>query len=163
MAGVKITDLPILSEPATDDILYIVDATDNTSKQITFGNVKGALDIDSGQFTSTPSDLVNLDSVDITEGTWMRVGESVTYGFYFQFAINTLGDSASFTIDIPQMVNDFVVQKGNSYVISAVQRYGDLESVNAQQIVGTTKIEIYMNGFITNGGGKYYFIGIYKR
>ena len=163
MAGVKITDLPILSEPATDDVLYIVDATDNTSKQISFGNVKGALDIDSGLFTSTASDLVNLDSVDITEGTWMRVGESVTYGFYFQFILTTLGDSASFTIDIPQMLNDFVVQKGNSYVISAVQRYGDLESVNSQQIVGTTKIQFAMNGFITNGGGKYYFIGIYKR
>jgi hypothetical protein len=45
MAGVKITDLEVLTEAASDDLLYIVDVSDNTSgpqgtsKQIEVGNV----------------------------------------------------------------------------------------------------------------------------
>lgn len=41
MAGVKITDLPLLLEAKNEDLLYIVDTTDNTSKQIEVGNLKG--------------------------------------------------------------------------------------------------------------------------
>lgn len=45
MAGIKITDLPILSSPVTDDLLYVVDVSDTssspqgTSKQVTIENV----------------------------------------------------------------------------------------------------------------------------
>jgi len=34
MAGVKVTDLPVLATAAADDVLYIVDTSDNLSKQI---------------------------------------------------------------------------------------------------------------------------------
>jgi hypothetical protein len=34
MAGIKVTDLPVLGAAAADDVLYIVDTSTNTSKQI---------------------------------------------------------------------------------------------------------------------------------
>lgn len=163
MAGVKITDLPILSEPATDDVLYIVDATDNTSKQISFGNVKGALDIDSGLFTPTATDVGNMASPDIYEGTWLRVGESVTFGFYFQFQLDIGETSGFFTIDLPQMVNNFAVQKSNSYVCAESQKQLGTEAVFVGQNDGTQSVSISINGYDVGQGGKVNFIGIYKR
>jgi len=163
MAGIKITELPILTEPAIDDVLYIVDNTDNTSKQITFGDVKGAFDIDSGLFTPTATDLFHLDSVNIAEGTWLRVGESVTFGFYFDIVLSSGESSGSFTIDLPQMVNNFVVQKSNSWLCNESQMNLGTESVLAQQNVGTQSLTIGINGFDVGSGGKVNFIGIYKR
>ena len=163
MAGVKITDLPILSEPATDDVLYIVDATDNTSKQISFGNVKGALDIDSGLFTPTATDLVGLDSVNIYEGTWLRVGESVTFGFYFETQLLGGNTTGSFTIDLPQIINNFAIQKSNSWLCTESQKPLGTEAVAAGQNDGTQSVTIGINGYDAGTGGKANFIGIYKR
>jgi hypothetical protein len=39
MAGVKVTDLPVLATAAADDVLYIVDTSDNLSKQIEVGKI----------------------------------------------------------------------------------------------------------------------------
>jgi hypothetical protein len=39
MAGVKVTDLTPLATAASDDVMYIVDTSSNTSKQIEVGNV----------------------------------------------------------------------------------------------------------------------------
>jgi hypothetical protein len=39
MAGVKVTDLTTLGTAASDDVMYIVDTSTNTSKQIEVGNV----------------------------------------------------------------------------------------------------------------------------
>ena len=76
MAGVKITDLGTLATAASDDLLYIVDVSDTsqspqgTSKQIEVTNMLATLDIASGVFTPTASDLNQLDSVTPFEGTW---------------------------------------------------------------------------------------------
>jgi hypothetical protein len=39
MAGIKVTDLPVLAESAPDDVLYIVDTSTNTSKQIEVADI----------------------------------------------------------------------------------------------------------------------------
>jgi hypothetical protein len=41
MAGIKVTDLPVLGAAAPDDVIYIVDTSTNTSKQITVEDVIG--------------------------------------------------------------------------------------------------------------------------
>jgi hypothetical protein len=40
MAGIKVTDLPVLAESAADDVMYIVDTSTNTSKQIEVADIK---------------------------------------------------------------------------------------------------------------------------
>jgi hypothetical protein len=61
MAGVKITDLEVLLEAASDDLLYIVDVSDNTSgpqgtsKAIEVGDLRG-YKVYSALLTQTGSD-----------------------------------------------------------------------------------------------------------
>ena len=40
MAGIKVTDLPVLAESAPDDVMYIVDTSTNTSSQIEVADIK---------------------------------------------------------------------------------------------------------------------------
>ena len=55
MAGIKVTDLPVLGAAASDDVFYIVDTSTNTSKQIEVGDV-----LSSGSFTPIFSNDVNF-------------------------------------------------------------------------------------------------------
>jgi hypothetical protein len=121
MAGVKITDLGTLTAPVAEDLLYIVDVSDTsqspqgTSKQIELGNI---LDFASGVFTPTASDLFTLDSVTPFEGTWSRVGDAVTFGFYYEGVITSGNISGNFIIDLPEILNDFTTDKSNSWVVN---------------------------------------------
>lgn len=62
MAGVKITDLEVLSESASDDLLYIVDVSDNTqspqgtSKAIEVGNFSKPYKVYSALLTQIGTD-----------------------------------------------------------------------------------------------------------
>ena len=43
MAGIKVTDLPVLGAAATDDVFYIVETSTNTSSQIEVGDIYSGL------------------------------------------------------------------------------------------------------------------------
>ena len=169
MAGVKITDLGTLTTPVDADLLYIVDVSDTsqspqgTSKQIEVGNLTGSLDIASGVFTPTASDLFQLDSVTPYEGTWLRVGESVTFGFYFEFVLTNGFTSGTFSIDIPQIINDFTTGKSNSYLCNVSEKLLGTEYSSASQNNGFQSISIGVNDYTDGQGGKVNFIAIYKR
>jgi hypothetical protein len=80
MAGIKVTDLPSLATAASDDILYIVDTSTNTSKKIEVGNV---LDFESGTWTPTLSGEDNACSnAAVTKAFYSRIGNIVTCTIY---------------------------------------------------------------------------------
>jgi hypothetical protein len=79
MAGVKVTDLPVLGAAASDDVLYIVDTSSNTSSQIEVANLSGSLGLDFG--TYTPVAISNSGAVLLispTDGLYTVIGDIVT-------------------------------------------------------------------------------------
>jgi hypothetical protein len=80
MAGIKVTDLPSLATAATDDILYIVDISTDTSKKIEVSNL---LDFESGTWTPTLSGEENACSnAALVKAFYIRVGNIVTCTIY---------------------------------------------------------------------------------
>lgn len=165
MAGVKITDLGTLATAASDDLLYIVDVSDTsqspqgTSKQIEVGNMLASLDIASGVFTPTASDLNQLDSVTPFEGTWSRVGEVVTFGFYYEGIITSGNTLGSFKFDLPEILNDFTTDKSNSWVVN----YDFVGYARAYQNNGFQTAIIYLAGYPDGAAIKGNLICIFKR
>jgi hypothetical protein len=97
MAGVKVTDLPVLGAAASDDVLYIVDTSDNLSKQIEVSSLLPVLD--SGTWTPTFSAFSNaVTAATLTEATYSRVGNIVTcsirLSITFDFSIDPFGELA---------------------------------------------------------------------
>jgi hypothetical protein len=84
MAGVKVTDLPVLGAAASDDVLYIVDTSSNTSSQIEVSSLLPVVPVlDSGTWTPTLSDF-NGCVVDATllSAYYSRIGNIVTCTIY---------------------------------------------------------------------------------
>ena len=104
MAGIKITDLTLLGESASDDLLYIVDVSDNTqSPEGTSKKIKlGDLGI-SGTWTPTISDIADaIGNANIDTARYSRTGNIVTCTIQgsveVDFSVNTNGQ---FDIDLP--------------------------------------------------------------
>jgi hypothetical protein len=169
MAGVKITDLTPLATAASDDLLYIVDISDTTespqgtSKQIEVGNLTASLSVSSGVFTPVISNLINITAVTTYEGNWSRVGESVTFGFYFDFELAVASTSGEFTINLPEIINNFTLVKPNSFIANPSPKSLGTEYMDAAQNNSTQSVTIgcrdYSAGAIGNGN----FICIFKR
>jgi hypothetical protein len=95
MAGVKVTDLPVLGAAASDDVLYIVDTSSNTSSQIEVSSLLPVLE--SGTWTPTLSAFSNaVTAATLNEATYIRVGNIVTcaiwLGITFDFSIDPIGE-----------------------------------------------------------------------
>ena len=56
MAGIKISELPSLSEAARDDLLYIVDVSSDTSKKIQVGDIRRPYKVYSALLTQIGTD-----------------------------------------------------------------------------------------------------------
>lgn len=106
MAGVKITDLTPLATAASDDLMYIVDVSDNTespqgtSKQIEVGNM-----FSSGAYTPTISGVVNAINVDPIAATFIRVGNVATVSLQLDITTDTGETTGAFEIELPVASN----------------------------------------------------------
>jgi hypothetical protein len=111
MAGVKVTDLPVLGAAASDDVLYIVDTSDNLSKQIEVSNLTASLGASSGRFLSTISSEIGFDTILIQEGVWIRIGDIIQFGCKITFSLDPTGVGADqngqFEINFPEKVTSF--------------------------------------------------------
>jgi hypothetical protein len=101
MAGVKVTDLTTLATAANDDIMYIVDTSSNTSKQIEVQNIyDGMPQFASGTFTPTFTDEVDCNVTPL-RGIYSRVNDVVTMSLYLSIALDNAGGTGTFNVALP--------------------------------------------------------------
>lgn len=101
MAGVKVTDLTSTSTAAIDDIMYIVDTSSNTSKQIEVQNIySGMPQFESGSFTPVISNESDC-TVTVLRGIYSRVDNVVTMSLYLSITLDTAGSTGTFNVDLP--------------------------------------------------------------
>lgn len=128
MAGVKVTDLGVLGTAAADDVLYIVETSTNTSKQIEVQNLVGGLpDIESGTWNPTPTNVIGSPTVTVLNGNYSRVGSVVTCSIFLDVTMGTAENQCTFGLDLP-IASDFAQAK-NAFGILAYQQVGDGELV----------------------------------
>jgi hypothetical protein len=117
MAGVKVTDLPALGTAASDDIMYIVDTSTNTSKQIEVQDIySGMPQFESGEFTVVPSGE-NDCIVNPIRGLYSRVNNIVTCTINTEVIIENGVDVCSFNI-APPVASNFAVAKDCAGIVS---------------------------------------------
>ncbi len=110
MAGVKITDLTTLGTAASDDLLYIVDVSDNTesaegtSKQIEVANIASVFGLDSGTYTPTFSGEINL-TASANFATFIKVGNIATVSIQLEIQFAAAENSGVFELSLPVASN----------------------------------------------------------
>ena len=119
MAGIKVTDLPVLGAAASDDVFYIVDTSTNSSKQIAVEDYCVG-----GLFTPVASDVTG--SVTIVGGCYSRSGQVVTMSFQFD------AEAAAGTSDI---VFDFTLPVASAFT-------------NARQLFGSNSSNVNLSSSI---------------
>jgi len=101
MAGVKVTDLTPLATAANDDIMYIVDTSSNTSKQIEVQDIySGMPQFASGSFTPVISDEVDCNVLPL-RGIYSRVNDVVTMTLYLSIALDITAGVGTFNVALP--------------------------------------------------------------
>jgi hypothetical protein len=103
MAGVKVTDLTTLGAADPTDIMYIVDAAANQSKQIEVQDIySGMPQLDSGTYSATAANETG-GTVDATnyEGIYSRVGNVVTFTIPIEITMDVASTNITFNLSIP--------------------------------------------------------------
>jgi hypothetical protein len=102
MAGVKVTDLTSTSTAAVDDIMYIVDTSSNTSKQIEVQDIySGMPQFASGIYTPVVTNETNNSTITIEGGLYSRVGDIVTVTIKLIVILDTGETTTGFNISLP--------------------------------------------------------------
>lgn len=152
MAGIKVTDLPVLGAAAPDDVMYIVDISTNTSKQINVEDIVGGIpDIESGQWNPTPTNISGTNpSVSIQGGNYSRVGVVVTCSLFFDIDMDVAENTADFELILP-VASDFTNAKNAFGIIAYNNPSSDeLQGWNISANVSNNKITVLVSS-LTNG------------
>jgi hypothetical protein len=129
MAGIKVTDLPVLGAAAPDDVMYIVDTSTNTSKQIAVEDIVGGIpDIESGQWNPTPTNVSGSPTVSVLAGNYSRVGTVVTCSLFLDVTMGVAENICEFRLDLP-IASNFAAAK-DAFGIIAYTNATDGELVN---------------------------------
>jgi hypothetical protein len=111
MAGVKVTDLTALPTADPTDVMYIVDSSANTSKQIEVQNIySGMPQFESGSFTPTVSDETNNVVVTPIQAFYQRVDNVVNCSYYLEVVLDTGETTGAFNLTLP-VASDFTLAK----------------------------------------------------
>ena len=105
MAGIKVTDLPVLGAAETDDVFYIVDTSTNTSKQISVVDLSIG-----GDFTPVESNVTDDATITMKSGFYYRIGYFATMVFVLDVALDVAADTTIFNFSLP-IVSDFANDK----------------------------------------------------
>ena len=160
MAGIKVTDLPVLGAAAPDDVMYIVDTSTNTSKQIAVENMfVGFPDLGGGDFTSS---VVISNEADCTasclRALFSRVNNIVTCTYYLDIALDLTFTAGSFNVSLPVATNFTNARDAFGVITPITDPYANLVSAitNADTVNNelTITIEILTAGtgitFVSN-------------
>ena len=102
MAGIKVTDLPVLGAAAPDDVMYIVETLTGTSKQIAVEDIVGGIpDIESGQWNPTTTNVLGTPTVSVLAGNYSRVGGVVTCSLFLEVTQGAAENVCEFRLDLP--------------------------------------------------------------
>jgi len=158
MAGVKVTDLAVLGTADSDDVLYIVDTSTNTSKQIEVQNLVGGIpDIESGDWSPTPTNTGGTNAVvTILKGNYSRVGSVVTCSLFYQIDMDAAENVSSFTLNLP-IASNFAFAK-DAFGVVNYNQIGDGEFQNwgiAADVGGNV---ITMNATSTSLGHSFQYL-----
>ena len=142
MAGVKVTDLSTLGAATPTDILYIVDAVADQSKQIQVQNIYDGLpQFSSGEFTPTISGE-NDCTASCLRAIYSRVGNIVTMSLYISISIDPTFTTGSFNIS-PPVGSDFANARDAFGVITPItDLYSDLISAIVNADTASNQISI---------------------
>ena len=106
MAGVKVTDLTTLGTADPSDIMYIVDATANQSKQIEVQNIYSGLpQFESGTFTPSVSNETFNEIVTPLAAYYSRVNDVVNCTYFLDVALDAAETEAQFELSLPVASN----------------------------------------------------------
>jgi len=144
MAGVKVTDLTTLGAADPTDVLYIVDTSTNTSKQIEVQNLVGGLpDIESGAWNPTPTNTGGTNPVvSILTGNYSRVGTVVTCSLFIDLQMGAAETIGTFTLDLP-IASNFTNAKDAFGIVSYSDiGNGEFQSFSISADVAGNQIEI---------------------
>jgi hypothetical protein len=127
MAGIKVTDLPVLGAAAPDDVMYIVETLTGTSKQISVEDIVGGIpDIESGAWNPTATNTGSTNPiVTIQGGNYSRVGTVVTCSLFLDLEMGAAENTAQFELDLP-IASNFTNAK-NAFGVIAYSAVGDGE------------------------------------
>jgi len=152
MAGIKVTDLPVLGAAAADDVFYIVDTSTNTSKQIEVGDI-----LKSGTFTPTISSItpIAVTVPTVSDMIYQRVGNVVTCSFYFEIVFPVGETDVAFNFSLPISSNftastDLIgsishdVADNDTWVTVSAN-----DTLNLGSIFGVGAAETNFNSFVT--------------
>jgi hypothetical protein len=129
MAGIKVTELPVLGSAAPDDIMYIVETATNTSKQIAVEDIVGGIpDIESGSWNPTTTNIGTNPTVNIISGNYSRVGGVVTCSLFFEVIMDAAEAIAIFNLQLP-ILSSFTQAK-NAFGIISYNSISDPEFVS---------------------------------
>jgi len=129
MAGIKVTDLPVLGAAAPDDVMYIVDTSTNTSKQIAVEDIVGGIpDIESGSWNPTTTNVSGSPTVSVLAGNYSRVGSVVTCSLFLDVTMGVAESVCEFRLDLP-IASNFAAAK-DAFGIIAYNKATDGELVN---------------------------------
>jgi hypothetical protein len=142
MAGVKVTDLSTLGAATPTDILYIVDAVADQSKQIQVQNIYDGLpQFESGNFTPTISGE-NDCTVSVLRALYSRVDNVVTMSVYLDIDLDAGVDTGSFNIS-PPVGSTFTNARDAFGVITPItNNYSELISAFVSADTGSSQISI---------------------
>lgn len=102
MAGVKVTDLTPTSTAAIDDVMYIVDTSSNTSKQIEVQNIySGMPQFESGSYTPTVSNETYSEVVTPYTSFYTKVGNVVNVSIRLDVQLDAAQTDAAFELSLP--------------------------------------------------------------
>jgi hypothetical protein len=144
MAGIKVTDLPVLGAAAADDVFYIVDTSTNTSSQIEVGDI-----LSSADYTPTVSNESDC-TVTVLRSLYSRVGNVVTISYYSQVSLDVGESTGSFNLSIPVASNFSNARDAFGVITPITDPYSDL--VSAVTAADTAANEISITVIIATAG-----------
>jgi hypothetical protein len=122
MAGIKVTDLPVLGAAAADDVFYIVDTSTNTSSQIEVGDI-----LSSGDFSPTISAEADCNA-SVLRALYSRVGNVVTVTYYFNIQLDPTFTTGTFNVSLPVATNFTNARDAFGVITPITDPYSELVS-----------------------------------